>query len=151
MMKFDQDKFRNRRYVDRRVVVKVPALIDFFPDGEPAEMMVRGLTGEELANAIQEMKQNRAASKVICDLDATETFKEALRTVVKGTGGTVTDSYALGLAMVRIGTGLDHDVVVRIGMNFPVVLEELRGQIDILTGMGRATEGESNASGVTTG
>lgn len=144
---FNADKFRNATYHHRTAIVDVPELVDYFDPGEKPELTVRGLTGEELATAREAMQLNAAVGQLAAGGGMSEQVKNAFMVLTGATGDRVPNEYALRIAMVRIGTGLEQDVVVRLGQNHCIAFGVIAQKIDQLTGMGRITEGELNASG----
>lgn len=136
---FDAKKFASARFTDRTASVPVPDLASWFADDEPAEITVRGLTGEEIAQ-VREAVETAAAIAAV-NGSAGPAAKAAVETIMKlvtGSDKRTPGEYARNLALVRIGAGLDQSVVVRLATNFPVVFSTLAEKIIELTGLGRA-------------
>ena len=78
-MGFDLVKFKKAKLIQRTETVKVPELKDWFPEGEEAVLLVRGLTGEEFY-------QVRQASAKRADLQAIASR------VMSGEGAAIADA-----------------------------------------------------------
>lgn len=131
-MAFDSKSFKRAAFEPRTQIVKVPELAEFFPDGEPAEFTVRGLTGMEIAACsaeynkygliVQAFEQGKASKEQIKDIFGDED---------KATAEMMRD-----YKLLKIVLGLDLDIAKKINANFPSVFKRLTSAVWILTDKG---------------
>lgn len=154
-MGFDQKKFMKRKYSDRTGEVNLPALSEYFDEGEKPVFVVRALEGEELARAQEAAARNNRIEGVIEGLvsdkraQITDSIKELLGVV--GVPGNT----AKALEMVVAGSvepEIDLEFALKLCKNHPVEFLMLNQEITRLTGQGRLpgklkSSGETPASG----
>lgn len=152
---FDVSAFEKQSFVDRTKTVKVPALSDWFKDGDPV-FIVRGLTFDErikceaLANdarieaatALAELAYENSGSG-----DKVKDIKAAL-----GWGDATQPATRVCIERVMIGMvepKLNRQIVAKISRSFPSVFGELLEAVSALTNEGQAVEKKQQRSGQT--
>jgi hypothetical protein len=148
-MAFDQKLFMKTKFTAREEAVPVPELKVFFGD-EPAEWLVRGLTGVELGQANEAAEKNKSISAMIEGLMSSNK-KETVEAVKKliGTGQTPQD-VAKRIEMFIFGSVnpvADIELALKLCENYPVEFIQLTNKITQLTGKGRIP-GKLQGSGV---
>lgn len=135
-------RFRCATLAPRQAVVPVPDLAHFFDEGEPAEWMVRGLTGEEIARANEAAPRSRLVGAAIEALASTAAAKgdqvDALRSIL-GHGDNVPEDYAKAidhLIFCSVNPVIDREIAVKVMTAYPVVAGTLSRKIWELTGLG---------------
>jgi len=149
-MGFDFNKFETADFKFREKRIPVPELSSFFADGDPAEWVVRNLTGAELA-AVRDSVQRAKDLESIIEGLASGGGKEKVQAVMAAMGidGGTPDDHVRRLAMLEAGTvspKIQRKHAVRLGEVFPVLFTTLTNEIMSLTGQGKSL-GESIASG----
>jgi len=148
-MGFDFQKFETADYKFREKRVPVPELKSFFGEGEPAEWVVRNLTGAELAavrDSIQRSKDIEGMIEGLAGSNAKEKI-EAIKEALGVTGDS--DDHIRRLTMLELGTvspKIQRKHAVRLSEIAPVLFTSLTTEIMNLTGQGKSL-GESIASG----
>ncbi len=140
-MSFDLERFRGAALAPHQAIVPVPDLAHWFNDA-PAEWIVRGLTGEEIARSNEASARHKLvgvavealASASAAPAQQTEALKELL-----GYGGSVPEDLAKRLdhlVFCSIQPVIDRDIAVRLFAHYPVVAFTLTNKILELTGLG---------------
>ena len=138
-MTFDIKKFENSKLKHRQAEIKVPALKDFFEDGDPV-WTVRGLSGEEVAHVNEAIKLNANLAGLIEGIvsdsaqDKIEAIKESLGITTEVPHETVR-RIAL-LVHGSVDPECSQNLAVKLAQNFSVQFYELTTKILELTGMG---------------
>lgn len=148
---FDAGAFLKTRPVPRTQDCRVPALADFFPEGEDPIWTVRGLTGAEWAVAIeaeQRVKAKFALAGAISD------SKEAVEVIRAAAGIPEPDSVASYVQSVEflvlgsVAPKCTYELANKLATAHPFVFYELVKVIKLLTGIG-ADLGKQKPSGAT--
>lgn len=150
-MAFDQKRFLKIKMEARTESVPVPDLTAFFPDGEPAVWLVRGLTGQELGRANEAAAKNKivaATMDAISGMSAKEQIEEIKNAL--GLGGNVPDDIARRIEYLTVGSvnpAITQEVSVKLCETYPVEFYELTNIITRLTGKGFVEAKKSKPSG----
>jgi hypothetical protein len=131
-MAFDSKSFKRAAFEPRIQVVKVPELAEFFPDGEPAEFTVRGLTGMEIAACAAEYNKY---GLIVQALEQGKASKEQIKDIF-GDEDKATAEMMRDYKLLKIVLGLDLDIAKKINANFPSVFKRLTSTVWILTDKG---------------
>jgi len=162
-MTFDLKKFDTAKFRRRTAEEPVPELEEFFAEAgkkaagkkkknEPPVFRVQSLTGHELAEVKQAVRNNGSLEALAEALTSQVTkeqmagFREALGLADKNP-----DDLVMRLAVLRLGCvdpAMEQSRAVRLADAYPSVFYRLTDRILTLTGQGK-TLGESNASGTT--
>mgnify|MGYP000113613666 FL=1 len=138
-MSFDLDAFEQADLRARTARVPVPALAQWFGEGEAAEFVVRGVTGAELAAAREAKERNRNVASLAAALASGGAAQaEALKSAL-GVGDEVPDDLAYRLALVVSGCvapALTQPQAVRLAQHFPVEFFAASNRILELSGEG---------------
>lgn len=151
-MAFNLDKFERADLAPRTERVPVQALADFFPEGEEAVFVVRGLTAPELYAAMEAGKRQSAVESIVEAIATKREQVDAIRAaigMVKGTPGEI----AQRLEMLVVGCvepKLDLPVAVKLAEKFAVEFMYLTNRITHLTGQGAELVKPAAASQPTT-
>jgi hypothetical protein len=140
-MPFDQQKFSNTKFSPRTDTVQVPALADFFPEGEKPEITIRGLTGEEFARVREAQEKNRnivAVLEALAGAGAEEKI-QAIRETLGLDSDHVPDDLSRRIEQLALGSVdpvLDVQAAAKIFRVWPVVGYDLTNRITVLSGQG---------------
>ena len=136
---FDVKKFKNSKLKQRVAEIPVPALSDFFPEGEKAIWKVRGLTGQEIGAARESVSKNKNMAAMIDALSATS-HSEKIKGIKEALGfGKVSDDVAQRVAQLEAGSiepACDTELAIKLCEHFPVEFYEITNKILALTGKG---------------
>ena len=140
-MGFDLKKFQTAQFTPRQESVKVPDMKAFFPEGEDAVWIVRGLTGQELGQVNETAARNKKLTAILEGLISNKNADnaEAIKKLVGNTGD-VTEETARRLEMFRTGSvdpPLDMPDAVKVCTVFPIEFLLLTNTINKLTGQGQ--------------
>ncbi len=148
----DLQKFLTAQFVQREKKRSVPALADFFAEGEPAEWIVRGLSSSELALARDAEASGVNLRAMITALSGTESDKaEAMRKLAGVSTEDVPGDVAKRIEMLIMGSvspalsTSTRDVAVHLATYFPETFFQLTNDIQALTVQG-AVMGKPKAS-----
>jgi hypothetical protein len=148
-MGFDIQKFETADYKFREKRVPVPELKTFFSDDEPAEWVIRSLTGSELA-AVRDSVQRAKDMESIIEGLASGTGRDRVQAVKDALGiDGAPDDHIRRLTMLELGTvspKVQRKHIVKLSEIAPVLFTSLTTEIMSLTGQGKSL-GESIASG----
>ena len=149
-MVFDLSKFESEQYRHREVVVAVPELTSFFPEGAPPEWKIRGLTGIETARVRESVQRANDLEAIVSNL-AAQASKEKAQAMLDALGlvrDATPDDYVRRLTMLEIGS-VDPQIkrhhAVKVAEVAPLAFYRLTDEIMVLMGQGKLSE--SNASG----
>ena len=149
-MPFDVKKFEKAKFEDRTKSVSVPDLAEWFDEGEAPEIVVRGLTGAEIAlthEAAARNKNIQGLMEAIASSDSSEKID-----AIKSSLGIDSDSpeeLARRVEQLRLGAvdpEFDQMQAAKFFECYPVEAYQLTNEINRLTGKGRLP-GESKPSG----
>jgi hypothetical protein len=149
-MPFNTDRFSGAEFSRREGVVKVPALAEWFDEGESPEFSVRGLTFAELCQADSAADKSKSARRLIEALsggtsnEQTGAIKEAL-----GFSDDTPPQMAKRVEMLILGAVepvFDRQTAVKLSEAFPVEFRIITDEIVKLTGQGQEP-GKHNGSG----
>ena len=152
-MAFDKKKFGKAKFESRTAQVDVPALKDFFDEGDKPEFKVRGLTGEEMARVNEAADKNKNLLAIVAAL-AGQNQNEKVAALQESLGlshENVPSDLARRIEMLAIGAvdpELDVQMAARIFKVAPVDGYALSNRITTLSGQGMMV-GEPKASGKT--
>lgn len=141
-MTFDIAKFRNTPLELRKSVVPVPDLAFFFAEGQPAEWVVRGLTGEEIAIANASSQRIALIVAAVEALSAASNSKpdqlDAMKTLM-GCGTDTPEDLAKRFDHLTFGSidpVIDRESAVKLFAYYPVIAYTITNKILELTGLG---------------
>ncbi len=151
-MPFDANKFENAKFTDRTEAVEVPDLAEWFDEGEAPEIIVRGLTGAEIARVNEAAAKNKNLAGLLEGIASTD-VKEKIDAVKASFGidGKVPDDIARRVEQLKIGsvTPEFNDIqAAKFFEVFPIEGYMVTNTINRLTGQGKSL-GESKPSGKT--
>lgn len=149
---FDADRFTAAKLAPRTAVVPVPGLAAYFDGGEPAEWVVRGLTGQELGQAKAAVSARKDVAVLVDKLLGAQSAEraDAVRRLF-GLGDEVPADVALRIHLVRMASvapACDEECAVKLCTCFPVEFGLISQKILELTGAGHEP-GKAGASGGT--
>jgi len=151
-MGFKLKEFSKAKFEARTATVPVPALAEFFGEGDKPEFTVRGLTGEEMARVNEAQSKSKNIAAVIAAI-ASQTQSEKVRGLKESLG--LSDDMPTDLArrieMLALGCVdpvLDVQSASKLFKVAPVDGYNLTNEILRLSGQGM-TVGEPKASGKT--
>jgi hypothetical protein len=147
------EKFRAAEFERRTARVDVPALSEFFNDGQKAAWEVQGLTGPEYFKAEARIRQNSAKAEILKAF-ASENIKTKVQAFMQSIGisDDADESLVKMVAYVEMGVAsvnLEQPDVVRLAEYHVLTMLKVFGVIYDLTCQGHVTSGESNATGTT--
>ena len=153
---FDQNGFMTAEFQPRTEAVPVPALKDFFEDGENAEIVVRGMTAVEIAKSNEAEKRNTfmtsMAKAMVAPGDNDKARVDQIRAAIGLTDdvpGELAKRIEM-LTMCSVEPALEQNVVVKFAEKYPVEFYSLTNKITELTGKGAVVvAGKSTPSGQT--
>lgn len=154
-MGFKLKEFSKAKFEARTATVPVPALSEFFGEGDKAEFVVRGLTGEETARVNEAQSKAKNLQAVVAALagkDQTEKV-QALQESLGLSSDTIPGDLARRIEMLAMGCAdpvLDVQAASKIFKVAPVDGYNLTNEILRLSGQGM-TVGKPKASGKTKG
>ena len=152
-MGFKLKEFSKAKFEARTATVSVPALAEFFDEGEKAEFVVRGLTGEETARVNEAQSKSKNLQAVVAALagkDQTEKI-QALQESLGLSADTIPGDLARRIEMLAMGCAdpvIDVQTAAKIFKVAPVDGYNLTNEILRLSGQGM-TVGKPKASGET--
>ena len=137
-MAFNADKFERAKFEPRRARVAVPALADFFDDGETPEWEVRGLSAVELHKAIEASKRQGSIEAIVKAIAANQDQAGAIRSALgltKDTPGEIAKRLEM-LCMGSVSPTVELPTAVKLAEAFPIEFLTLTNEITDLTGKG---------------
>jgi len=149
-MGFDVKKFENAKFTDRTEAVKVPDLTDWFGKDENPEIIVRGLTGPEIATVNEAAAKNKNLAAILeafASADVNEKI-QAIKAEI-GADGRIPDEIAKRIEQLKIACvvpAFDQIQAVKFFEVFPIEAYMVTNAINRLTGKGKLP-GESKPSG----
>lgn len=137
---FNVNGFNKARFAPRTAAVPVPALADFFNEGEAVEFEVRSLSGNEMAVCNDAMTRRANISMIISAMRLTGEHKEMLDRLLGGTDE-LPPEIAKRLEMLNlVFPGIGYPAWIKVCDAFPIAFYELTNKILELTGLGKALE-----------
>jgi hypothetical protein len=137
-MPFDLAGFERAKFEARRGRVPVPALAQWFSDGEAAEWEVRGLNSSELHRAMEAAKRQHNIETVVRAIasggDQAEAVRKAIG-LVADTPGEIAKRLEM-LVMGSITPKVELPIAVKLAESFPVEFLLITNEITELTGRG---------------
>lgn len=155
MAGFDKRKFGAAKFAPRtkELDLSKSVLAEFFPEGEKALFVIRGLTASELAMANEAMAKNKTIGTMLEALqtegDHAEKVKE-LREVMGLSKDKTPDATVKSIELIIMGSvtpELDRQTVVKIGEVAPIEFQILANEITKLTGQGQEAKVKRKPSG----
>jgi hypothetical protein len=137
-MTFNADLFARAQYEARTEVVEIPALVEFFGEGENPEFVVRGLSANELHKAIEAGTRGKAVDAVVKAIASQKDQISAIRSAL-GMSADTPGEIAKRMEMLVAGSvqpKLDHATVAKFAEHFPVEFYDITNRITNLTGQG---------------
>lgn len=137
-MAFNAEKFERSKFEARRAKVPVPALSDFFDEGETPEWEVRGLSAVELHKAMEAGKRQGSIEAIVKAIAANQDQAGAVRKALgltKDTPGEI-DKRLEMLVMGSVAPAVSLPVAVKLAEAFPIEFLQLTNEISDLTGRG---------------
>jgi len=140
-MPFDIKKFKKTKFESRKETVPVPSLKDFFDEGEKAEFVVRGLTGEEFARVREAQQKYQNVSGIIEALAGTDQ-KEKIQAITESLGigsEDLPEDMVRRMEIIQLGSvepELDLETAKKIFQTAPVTAYEITNKIQTLSGQG---------------
>ena len=137
-MAFNAEKFERAKFEARRAKVPVPALSDFFDEGETPEWEVRGLSAVELHKAMEAGKRQGSIEAIVKAIAANHDQAGAVRKALgltKDTPGEIAKRLEM-LVMGSVAPAVSLPVAVKLAEAFPIEFLQLTNEISDLTGRG---------------
>jgi len=137
-MAFNAEKFERSKFEARRAKVPVPALSDFFDEGETPEWEVRGLSAVELHKAMEAGKRQGSIEAIVKAIAANQDQAGAVRKALgltKDTPGEIAKRLEM-LVMGSVAPAVSLPVAVKLAEAFPIEFLTLTNEITDLTGKG---------------
>ena len=137
-MAFNAEKFERSKFEARRAKVPVPALSDFFDEGETPEWEVRGLSAVELHKAMEAGKRQGSIEAIVKAIAANQDQAGAVRKALgltKDTPGEIAKRLEM-LVMGSVAPAVSLPVAVKLAEAFPIEFLQLTNEISDLTGRG---------------
>lgn len=137
-MAFNAEKFERSKFEARRAKVPVPALSDFFDEGETPEWEVRGLSAVELHKAMEAGKRQGSIEAIVKAIAANQDQAGAVRKALgltKDTPGEIAKRLEM-LVMGSVAPAVSLPVAVKLAEAFPIEFLQLTNEISVLTGRG---------------
>jgi len=139
-MGFDTTKFMGTKFRQREEQVDVPDLEMFFPKDEPAKWVVRGMTGNELAECNIAVERNKNIKAILEGVASNrpDKIKEAISQI--SGGDNVPDDIVKRVTMLTLGSvdpKIDESTAVQLCAVYPVEFYNLTTAILRLTGLGQ--------------
>ena len=137
-MAFNAEKFERSKFEARRAKVPVPALSDFFDEGETPELEVRGLSAVELHKAMEAGKRQGSIEAIVKAIAANQDQAGAVRKALgltKDTPGEIAKRLEM-LVMGSVAPAVSLPVAVKLAEAFPIEFLQLTNEISDLTGRG---------------
>ena len=137
-MAFDTDGFHRAAFEPRTETVEIPALAEFFGDGEKPEITVRGLTATELHVAMEAGARNKAIDTVVKAIATQKGQIDGIRQAL-GLSADTPGEIAKRIEMLVSGSvspKLDLESVKKLAQVCPVEFYDLTNKITALTGQG---------------
>ena len=137
-MAFNADKFERAKFEARRAKVPVPAIADFFDEGETPEWEVRGLSTVELHKAIEAGNRQGSIEAIVKAIAANQDQAGAVRKALgltKDTPGEIAKRLEM-LVMGSVAPAIELPAAVKLAENFPIEFMTLTNEITVLTGKG---------------
>ena len=151
-MPFDARAFAKAQFEPRIADVVIPELRDWFAGDEPI-LRVRGLSGIELAQALEAAQTSQSRAELAeALLEGTDGAKVDAVKEAFGLGKGVPDELIRYHELVIRGTvepKLTRDVSVKLAERFPIDHKQLALKILALTGQGQAVKKKPNACSAT--
>ena len=116
----------------------VPALSDFFDEGETPEWEVRGLSAVELHKAMEAGKRQGSIEAIVKAIAANQDQAGAVRKALgltKDTPGEIAKRLEM-LVMGSVAPAVSLPVAVKLAEAFPIEFLQLTNEISDLTGRG---------------
>lgn len=151
-MAFNAEKFERSKFEARRAKVPVPALSDFFDEGETPEWEVRGLSAVELHKAMEAGKRQGSIEAIVKAIAANQDQAGAVRKALgltKDTPGEIAKRLEM-LVMGSVAPAVSLPVAVKLAEAFPIEFLQLTNDISELTGKGAELVKPQSASQPTT-
>lgn len=136
-MSFDAAKFERAKFADRTKRVDVPALSDFFKDGE-AVWVVRGLNSNQLHKAMVANQTQKALEQILSAISENKDQAKQVGSAL-GVHGDTPGEIAKRLEMLTAGSvepEITLPIAVKMAETFPIEFLTLTNAITELTGMG---------------
>mgnify|MGYP000962625282 FL=1 len=137
-MAFNAEKFERSKFEARRAKVPVPALSDFFDEGETPEWEVRGLSAVELHKAMEAGKRQGSIEAIVKAIAANQDQAGAVRKALgltKDTPGEIAKRLEM-LVMGSVAPTIELPTAVKLAEAFPIEFLTLTNEITDLTGKG---------------
>jgi hypothetical protein len=137
-MPFDADRFDRAKFVARQQRVMVPALAEFFGEGEEAAWEVRGLSSTELHRALEASRRQDSIESIVKAIAASGDQATAVRRALGLTADTPGE-IAKRLEMLVAGSVapvIELPTAVKLAEAFPIEFLDLTNKISELTGKG---------------
>ena len=135
---FKADRFTSAKFEPRTEEIKVPALAEFFDEGEPPVFKVRGLDATELCRAIdagaKQGKVDAIVKAISSQKDQVDEIRKALG-MSADTPGEIAKRMEL-LVLGSVEPKLNHAAVAKFAEVAPIEFYDITNRITILTGQG---------------
>ncbi len=137
-MGFDAARFEQSQLQPRRRKVPVEALAAYFPEGEPPEWEVRGLSATELNRAMEAESRQTNVESIVRAIATSGSQADAVRKALgmsDDTPGEMAKRLEM-LVMASVAPKIELAVAVKLGECFPIEFLRLTNTITELTGLG---------------
>jgi len=140
-MSFEAKQFLKTKFKKRTHPVPVPDLQQFFPEGEEAVWIVRGLTGQELGRADAAADNQKSIAALVSGLtsDSSKEKAQAIQDLL-GIGGNTPSAIVKRIEQLIIGSvdpECTRDMAVKLCETYPVEFLTITNKIVELTGQGQ--------------
>jgi len=137
-MGFNADKFQRAQYEPRIQTVELPALAEYFGEGEAPEFTVRGLSASELQMARDAGARQKNVDAVVKAIASQKDQVDSIRKAL-GMSSDTPGEVVRRLEMLVLGCvvpKLDHASAAKLAQVCPVEFYDLTNRITELTGQG---------------
>jgi len=144
-MGFNYESFSTASFKARTEAVSVPELKQWYDDDEKPVWVVQGLNAEQLAIVNEAVEQNKNQSAILAAIcgNVTKEKVEGIKEALGISKESAPNDVVRRIALIVAGSvpECSQDVVVKLGLAFPVTFYNLSNKILKLTGQGM-TAGE---------
>lgn len=137
-MPFDIGKFERADFKPRTSKVPVPALADFFDEGEEPDWEVRQLSATELYNAMEAKSRRSGLEAVVAAISASGSVGDAVRAAIgltKDAPGEIVKRMEM-LVTGSVKPKIELPIAVKMAEKFPIEFMQITNEITVLTGKG---------------
>jgi hypothetical protein len=137
-MGFNAEKFRVAEFVHRTEIVPVPMLADYFDKGSKPEIIIRGLSAEEVFMTLESGNSQRTIDDVLASIESNESKVNQIREII-GIDNKVSPEFVRKLHQFLAGVvepKIERDIALKIQRAFPMLFLDITNRINALSGLG---------------